>query len=52
MMFLFLVYVRIEVGSFDRKRHFSMNAASWYWHFVDVIWLLVFLTLYLGIQKH
>ncbi|MCC6546077.1 cytochrome c oxidase subunit 3 [Candidatus Sumerlaeota bacterium] len=50
MMFLFLVYARLEFGSFDRSRHFSMNAASWYWHFVDVIWLLVFFTLYVGIQ--
>jgi cytochrome c oxidase subunit 3 len=27
-----------------------MNAASWYWHFVDVIWLFVFFVLYVGIQ--
>lgn len=51
MLFLFLVYVRLEFGSFDRSRHFSMNAASWYWHFVDVIWILVFLTLYVGLQR-
>lgn len=50
VLFLFVVYARLEMGAFDRKRHFSMNAASWYWHFVDVIWLLVFFTLYVGSQ--
>lgn len=50
MLMLFMVYARMEMGSFDRKRHFSMNAASWYWHFVDVIWLFVFFTLYVGLQ--
>lgn len=50
LLLLFMVYSRLEMGSFDRKRHFSMNAASWYWHFVDVIWFFVFLTLYIGIQ--
>ncbi len=50
LLLLILVYSRLEMGAFDRKRHFSMNAASWYWHFVDVIWLFVFLTVYIGIQ--
>jgi cytochrome c oxidase subunit 3 len=48
LLMLFVVYARLEFGSFDRKRHFSMNAASWYWHFVDVIWLFVFFVLYCG----
>lgn len=51
LLFLIVVYARLEMGSFDRKRHFSMNAASWYWHFVDVIWFVVFLTLYVGVQE-
>lgn len=50
LLLLGLVYARMEMGSFDSKRHFSMNAASWYWHFVDVIWIIVFLTFYVGIQ--
>lgn len=51
LLLLTLVYARLELGSLDRKRHFSLNAASWYWHFVDVIWIFVFLFLYVGIQK-
>lgn len=50
LLLLLLVYFRLETGSFDRKRHFSMNAASWYWHFVDVIWLFVFFSLYISLQ--
>lgn len=52
LLLLFLVYVRLESGSFTKTRHFAFNAASWYWHFVDVIWFFVFLILYLGIQVH
>lgn len=50
LVLLLMVYARLEMGSFDRKRHFSMQAASWYWHFVDVIWIFVFLFLYVGLQ--
>ena len=48
ILFLFLVYTRMEMGSLTPSRHFSMTAASWYWHFVDVIWLFVFLGVYVG----
>lgn len=50
LLLLTLVYARLEMGSLDRKRHFSLNAASWYWHFVDVVWIFVFLGVYVGIQ--
>ncbi|CAN0590163.1 unnamed protein product, partial [Ectocarpus sp. 12 AP-2014] len=26
--------------------HFGFEAAAWYWHFVDVVWLFLFLTIY------
>lgn len=47
LLMLMLVYARMEMGSFDRSRHFSMLAASWYWHFVDVIWIVVLCSIYL-----
>lgn len=47
LMMLIMVYARLEQGSYDRKRHFSMLAASWYWHFVDVIWVFVLVSIYL-----
>ena len=29
-------------GHFDADHHFAFEAAAWYWHFVDVVWLLLF----------
>jgi len=46
LVMLFLVYVRMEFGHFTGKRHFSLIAASWYWHFVDIVWILLFITVY------
>ena len=33
-------------GHFDAKRHFAFEAVAWYWHFVDVVWLLLFVVVY------
>ncbi|TVR39999.1 MAG: heme-copper oxidase subunit III, partial [Planctomycetota bacterium] len=46
LVMLTLVYVRLELNHFNPKRHFSMMAASLYWHFVDVVWIFLFLTIY------
>ena len=32
---------------FDSKSHFGFEAASWYWHFVDVVWVMLFLFVYI-----
>jgi cytochrome c oxidase subunit 3 len=37
---------RIIKGHFDRQHHFAFEAAAWYWHFVDVVWLLLFVLVY------
>ena len=34
-------------GHFTKKRHFAFEAAAWYWHFVDVVWLGLFLFVYI-----
>ncbi|MCB0278758.1 MAG: heme-copper oxidase subunit III [Calditrichaeota bacterium] len=47
IVLLFLVYWRLELNHMDEKRHFSILAASWYWHFVDIIWIGLFFTIYL-----
>ena len=47
VIFLLLAYGRLELGQMNEERHFSLLAASWYWHFVDVIWVLLFFSLYL-----
>jgi cytochrome c oxidase subunit 3 len=46
LIMLFMVLLRLEAGHFQGRRHFSMVAASWYWHFVDIVWVLLFITVY------
>lgn len=46
LVMLFLVWFRMELGHFTAKRHFSAFAASLYWHFVDVVWILLFISVY------
>ena len=43
---LIMVLLRLETGHFRGRRHFSLVAASWYWHFVDIVWVLLFITVY------
>lgn len=33
-------------GDFTKDNHFGMEAVAWYWHFVDVVWLLLFVFVY------
>ena len=33
-------------GQFKPKQHFGFEAAAWYWHFVDVVWLFLFFCIY------
>lgn len=47
LVLLIVVLVRMRMGHFTPERHFSFLAASWYWHFVDVIWIFLFGTIYL-----
>lgn len=45
---LFLLYVTILTyqGKLLYNHHFRFEAAAWYWHFVDVVWLFLFLSVY------
>lgn len=45
-IFLFVALLRYESGHFSSFYHFGFEAAIWYWHFVDVIWILLFICLY------
>ena len=44
--FLFICLIRVELDHFSRNYHFGFEAAIWYWHFVDVVWVLLFGCLY------
>jgi cytochrome c oxidase subunit III len=43
---LSVMLARAFRGHFDRDHHFAFEAAAWYWHFVDVVWLLLFVLVY------
>ncbi len=43
---LLVILVRSIKGHFTPERHFAFEAAAWYWHFVDVVWLGLFIFVY------
>ena len=45
-IFLFVCLLRLIKGHFTRQHHFGFEAAAWYWHFVDVVWLFLFCVVY------
>ena len=45
-IFLSVCLVRAWKGDFTPKQHFGFEAAAWYWHFVDVVWLFLFVSIY------
>lgn len=45
-IFLLVTLIRAARGHFDEKNNFAWEACAWYWHFVDVVWLFLFLTVY------
>ena len=45
-IFLFVCLLRAMAGHFTPKQHFGFEAAAWYWHFVDVVWLFLFICIY------
>jgi cytochrome c oxidase subunit 3 len=46
-IFLAVCLWRAYQGDFTPKQHFGFEAAAWYWHFVDVVWLFLFLSIYI-----
>jgi len=44
--FLCVCLYRLVINHFTREHHFGFEAAAWYWHFVDVVWLFLFVAIY------
>lgn len=45
-IFLAVCLYRARKGDFTTSKHFGFEAAAWYWHFVDVVWLFLFVCVY------
>ena len=45
-IFLIVCLRRAYKGHFTPRQHFGFEAAAWYWHFVDVVWLFLFIVVY------
>ena len=45
-IFLFICMLRAMRGHFSPEQHLGFEAAAWYWHFVDVVWLFLFAAVY------
>lgn len=46
-LMLFIMWLRVRKGHFTPAQHFGFQASSWYWHFVDVVWLCLFVFVYI-----
>jgi cytochrome c oxidase subunit 3 len=55
-LFLLVCFLRAKRGHFTAEQHVGFEAAAWYWHFVDVVWLFLFVCVYwwgsAGFQAH
>ena len=51
-IFLTVCLLRLLNGAFTPQKHFGFEAAAWYWHFVDVVWLFLFAFIYVIFGTH
>nr|YP_009859731.1 cytochrome c oxidase subunit III [Allorhynchium sp. YN]QKK69212.1 cytochrome c oxidase subunit III [Allorhynchium sp. YN] len=45
-LFLIICSIRMYMNHFSKNHHFGYEAAIWYWHFVDIVWLFVYTWIY------
>lgn len=46
MLMLLFITLRLQKGHFSSDKHFGFEGAAWYWHFVDVVWLGLYILVY------
>jgi cytochrome c oxidase subunit 3 len=45
-IFICVTTIRVFLKHFSRQHHFGFEASAWYWHFVDIVWILLYITVY------
>nr|YP_010310795.1 cytochrome c oxidase subunit III [Periclimenes brevicarpalis]UMY76333.1 cytochrome c oxidase subunit 3 [Periclimenes brevicarpalis] len=45
-LFLMVSLLRLKMNHFSSTHHFGFEAGAWYWHFVDVVWLFLYISIY------
>lgn len=45
-IFIYVSFIRAKNLHFHRDHHFGFEASAWYWHFVDVVWLFLYISIY------
>jgi len=45
-LFILVGYFRYSAYHFTIAKHFGFEASAWYWHFVDVVWLILYISIY------
>nr|UVU30520.1 cytochrome c oxidase subunit 3 [Odontocolon albotibiale] len=45
-MFILITLLRMNKYHFSNNHHFGFEASAWYWHFVDVVWMFVYISIY------
>jgi len=45
-IFIFVSWIRFILNHFTAKHHIGFECAAWYWHFVDIVWLFLFISIY------
>jgi cytochrome c oxidase subunit 3 len=43
---LTIIWFRVLRGHFSAEKHFAFEAVAWYWHFVDVVWVVLYVFVY------
>ena len=46
LIFLITCFIRLSINHLSKIHHLHFETASWYWHFVDIIWLFLYITIY------
>ncbi len=46
LIILITILIRVLKGHFTPDDHFAFEASAWYWHFVDIVWLFLFIFVY------